>query len=306
MDKLFSRFFFSVASRTAGLLALLCLLGSCTFSREGRPLQILLVPSQDKGVLLEKGTLVKEWLEKDLRRRVEIQVPVNYTTIIEAFGGKRADVAFMNSFGYLLAHAKHRAQVRLIAVSQGKTEYFGQIIARKGRINGIQELKGKKWGFVSPASGSGYVAVLKFLQNQNLKADDFTFFGSHDAVVTAVYQGRVDVGATFYAEDESGVPQDARRLVKTQFPDVFEKLERVSMTGPLPNEVVVVRADLPDNVKTEVTQSLQKFIRTETGHKIFRDLYHYDDLVPTTEAPFLALEKDFAALGLGVEKLISK
>ncbi len=301
-----SRFSFSVAGRVAGWLALLCLLGSCTSSREGRPLQILLVPSQDKGVLLEKGALVKVWLEKDLKRQVEIQVPVNYTTIIEAFGGKRVDVALMNSFGYLLARAKHGAQVRLIAVSQGKTEYFGQIIARKGRINGIQELKGKKWGFVSPASGSGYVAALKFLQNQNLKADDFTFFGSHDAVVTAVYQGRVDVGATFYAEDEGGVPQDARRLVKTQFPDVFEKLERVSMTGPLPNEVVVVRADLSETLKFEVTYSLQKFIRTEAGKKIFRDLYHYEDLVATTDAPFLALEKDLETMGLGVEKLIDK
>lgn len=273
-------------------------------------MQILLVPSQEKGILLENGSVVKDWLERDIKHPVEIQVPINYTAIIESFGSKRVDVAFMNSFGYLLARTKHGAQARLIAVSQGKTEYFGQILTRKGHLKGHlkepQDLKGKKWGFVSPVSGSGYIAALKYLRGRNIKAEDYSFLGSHDAVVTAVYQGRVDVGATFFAEDEGGIPQDARRLVKTQFPDVFEKVERVVLTGPLPNEVVVVRADLSEILKSEVTKSLQKFIRTKIGRQIFRDMYHYEDLVEVTETPFLELEKEFVALGLGPERLIGK
>lgn len=292
-------------SAIIGLIACLGLLNSCTSRNPEGPIQVLLVPSQENKILVDNGNILKAWLETDLQRAVEVKVPVNYIAVIEAFGSKRADVAFMNSFGYLLARKKYGAQARLIAVSQGKTEYRGQIIVRKGKVQSLADLNGKTFGFVSPISGSGYVAALKYLREHKILIKDQSFLGSHDAVVTAVYQGRVDAGATFYADDEAGQPQDARRLVKTQFPDVFEKIERLALTEPLPNEPVVFRADMPENLKIKIIQSLQKFIATDLGHKTFRELYHYENLVPVTEKVFDSLEQEFARLGLEPEKTVS-
>lgn len=296
---------FSLGSAIISLVVCLGILSSCTSRNPVGPIQILLVPSQENRILVENGNVLRTWLETDLQQPIEVKVPVNYTAVIEAFGSKRADVAFMNSFGYLLARKKYGAQARLIAVAQGKTEYRGQIIVRKGKVKDVADLHGKTFGFVSPISGSGYITALKCLREKKITIKDQSFLGSHDAVVTAVYQGRVDAGATYYVDDEGGIPQDARRLVKTQFPDVFEKVERLALTEPLPNEPVVFRGDMPENQKLAIIKSLQKFIATDLGRKTFRELYHYENLIPVTETVFDSLEQEFARLGLAPEKTVS-
>lgn len=288
------------------LLSLLSVwfLMSCTQRDKQAPIQVILVPAQESMVLEEYGQKLRLWLEKDIGRSVEVKVPMNYTAVIEAFGSKRADLAFMNSFGYLLAREKYQAEARLVTVSKGKKEYFGQIIARSDKVKTLKDLEGKNFAFVSPISGSGYLAALKFLKINNINIKGHSFMGKHDSVVTAIYQGRADAGATFYASDENGQPNDARRLVKIQYPDVFEKIHRLALTGPMPNEPVVLRHDLDESLKKKLIDSLKKYITTSEGKEVMHKMYHIEEFADTEDKAYDSLKEDMKLLGQDPKSLI--
>lgn len=96
--------------------------------------------------------------------------------------------------------------------------------------------------------------------------------------MTAVYQKQVDAGAAFYTPpDEDGTPKDARMLIKAQYPDVFDKVKILKLTGPIPNDPVAFRKDLPEELKKKITDSLVRYIKTEEGKKTMYNLYHITD-----------------------------
>jgi phosphonate transport system substrate-binding protein len=65
------------------------------------------------------------------------------------------------------------------------------------------------------------------------------FSMKHDSVITKVYLGEVDAGATFYSPPTEGKMEDARRLVLTQYPDVESKVRILELSEPIPNDPIV-------------------------------------------------------------------
>ena len=72
-----------------------------------------------------------------------------------------------------------------------------------------------------------------------------------------VYQHQVDAGAVFWLPDENNQPWDARRMVLTQYPDVFEKVKIIAKTQELPNEAIVIRKDFPVDLQGKISNSLR-------------------------------------------------
>ncbi len=257
-------------------------LNSCTQSKEigskANPLKFYLLPSQDMTTLQDSGKILKKYLEKELDMHVEVELPTSYIAVIEAFGSKRADAAVLNTFGYILANEKYGAIAKLRLVNRGRDEYYGQIIVHKDGPKTIKELNNKKFAFVDPASTSGYLLPTRLFQQEGVKLKEHIFAGRHDTVVTAVYQRKVDGGATFYTPpDEDGTPKDARWIVRAQFPDVFEKIKILKLTGPIPNDPLTLRKDLPEELKTKIVEAMKKYIKTDEGKKVLMDMYHITD-----------------------------
>jgi phosphonate transport system substrate-binding protein len=255
---------------------------SCTKSKETgskeNPIKFYLIPAQDMQGLSDNGKLLETYLKKDLGLEVSVELPVNYVAVVEAFGSKRADVAIINTFGYILAHEKYNVEAHLKLMNRGRDEYYGQIMARVDGPKTIKELEGKKFAFVDPASTSGYLLPMRLFKQEKIKIKEHLFAGRHDSVVTAVYQKQVDAGAAFYTPpDEDGTPKDARMLIKAQYPDVFDKVKILKLTGPIPNDPVAFRKDLPEELKKKITDSLVRYIKTEEGKKTMYNLYHITD-----------------------------
>ncbi len=261
---------------------LIFLFNSCTQSKEigsaKNPLKFYLVPAQDMMTLQESGKILKKYLETELDMHVSVELPTSYIAVIEAFGSKRADAAILNTFGYILAHEKYGAVAKLRLVNRGRDEYYGQIIAHKDGPKSIKELNNKKFAFVDPASTSGYLLPTRLFKQENIKLKEHVFAGHHDSVVMAVYQRKVDAGATFYTPpDEDGTPKDARWIVRAQYPDVFEKIKILKLTGPIPNDPLTLRKDLPEELKIKIVNALKKYIKTDEGKKVLMDMYHITD-----------------------------
>ena len=265
---------------------------ACTKKRaeigsEQNPVKLFFVPSVDVKVLEDSSKKTKDFLEKETGFKFEVSIPQSYVAVVEAFGTDRVDVAALNSYGYYLARTKYKAEARLTVLRHGSTTYQSQFITRAGSsIKSLKDFKGKKIAFVDPASASGYLLPLKMLRSMGVEPGETVFAMKHDNVVSMVYNGQVDAGATFYTPAHDGKTEDARRLVKTQYPDVEEKVQIVQLSEPIPNDPIVFRANLPEEIKSKITQAFLKFISTEEGKSAFKAIYGVDDLKVATDADY--------------------
>lgn len=290
-------------------LAVLLTMSSCTQSKElgseANPLKFYLIPAQDMMTLQESGKILKVFLEKELKMHVAVELPTSYIAVIEAFGSKRADAAILNTFGYILASEKYGAVAKLKLVNRGRDEYYGQIIAHKDGPKSIKELNNKKFAFVDPASTSGFLLPSRLFKQEDIKIKEHIFAGRHDSVVMAVYQKKVDAGATFYTPpDEDGTPKDARWIVRTQYPDVFDKVRILKLTGPIPNDPLTLRKDIPEELKTKIVQAFQKYIKTEEGKKVLMDMYHITDFKEASDKDYDVIRNYLKDLGKSAQDFV--
>ncbi len=271
---------------------------------EENPIQFALVPGQDSAVLIENGRVLEKWILQQSGLHVRMQVPTNFIAVVEALGSRRVDVAILNTFGYILAHEKYQAQARLIGMNGDVAEYWGQIITADPTIKTLHDLTGKKFAYVDPASTSGYVLAAKLFQDEKIRLGETIFAGKHDSVVTMVYQRRVHAGATYHTLPENGAPQDARRLVVAQFPDVYEKVRIIAKTGPIPSDPVVFRRDFPRDLESKITASLKSFSSTPQGARALKNLYHLTGFRDCTDQDYAKARKILLEIGAKVQDLV--
>ncbi len=252
------------------------------------PIKFYLVPGQEIQVLKDASKSLKAFLEKETGLFFDVQVPVSYIALVESFGTRRADVGIVNTFGYIIAHEKYGVTAQLRIISYGRNHYFGQILAHKDGVKSVADIKDKKFAFVDPASTSGYLLAAKLFKDRGIKPKEFVFAGRHDSVVSMVYQKQVDAGATFHVpeKNEKGQSMDARRLIRTQYPDVEEKVVILEKTGPIPNDPVIFRKDFPPELQKKIVELLRVFVKSEEGLKTFKALFNVTDFEPAVDSDY--------------------
>ena len=277
-------------------------LGACTGKKElgssENPIKIFFTPSVDAKVIDDHSKVLKDYLEAVTPYKYKISIPQSYIAVVEAFGTKKADVAAFTTYGYILAHEKYGVEAHFTVLRHGSADYKSQFIARADSgIQSIEDLNGKKLAFVDPASASGYLLPLNSLKDKNIKPRETVFAGKHDNVVTMVYNKQVDAGATFWSpEDEEGI-QDARRLVKTQFPDVEKVVKIIALTDSIPNDPIVFRKDLPEEMKKTLQGALLNFINSPQGKEAFKKIYGVDGIKQSSDKDYDKVRSMLKALG---------
>lgn len=287
-----------------GSLLLCACTKSDTLGSAKNPVKISLVPGQDTKVLEDNGNKLAAYLEKEIGLKFRVDVPVSFIAVVEALGTKRADIAMMNTFGYLLASEKYGARVRLIGLFKGTDQYWGQIIARVDGPKTLKDLNGKKFAYVDPASTSGYLLAEKLFREQGIKPKEVIFAGRHDSVALMVYQKRVDAGATFHALPDGGEPQDARKLIKTQFPDVYDRVRILAKTGPIPNDPIVFRKEFPVDLQEKIVATIRKYLGTPEGKTVMDGLYHMDGVRDADDSDYEGIRKTLLEMGASASQYV--
>lgn len=295
-------------SMALGLSSVLSLVAFADDSKIGtrkNPLKLVMVPSTDSTKILTSMKPVARCLEKETGLTFEISVPNNYIVAIEGMGSKKVDIAFLPTFGYLLAHEKFGAEALLKASRNGETTYRAAILARTDRnIKSVKDLNGKKIAYVDPASTSGYILPKKLFMDSKIKPSEEVFQGKHDAVVTAVYQGQVDAGAVFYNKPVDGKIKDAREKVKTQFPDIEEKVKIVTLTDDIPNDPIVIRKEIPAEAKTKISKAFQSCVAQLPD--AFRGINNSDAFANVKDSDYDGVRKTVKLLGINITAEIEK
>jgi len=246
-----------------GVIILLCLtivIGGCqttTENTEQSELKVLkmgLIPADDADERIRNYEPIKEYLSEKLGVPVEIQVTSDYTAAVEAMRAKHIDMAWFGPFSYVIAAnvAGAEAIVNGVKASTGSATYKSVIIANvDSGIETLDDLKGKSFAFVDPASTSGNLIPRKLLIENEIDPDnDFStsyFAGTHNAVQYAIANGKVDAGAT-----GDNVHQ---RMVEAGEIDPEVNIV-IYESEPIPGSPIVVRGDLSEKLKKEIQQAL--------------------------------------------------
>jgi phosphonate transport system substrate-binding protein len=274
------------------------------------PVKIYFTPSVDAKRISFNAVALTDYLHKETGYYFVTAVPASYVAVVEAFGSGKVDIAAINTFSYLMAHAKYGAEAKLRVVREGnQTTYKGQFITRfDSGINSIADINGRTMAYVDPSSTSGYILPKAILDSMGVKPSETVFAMRHDNVVTMVYQGQVAAGATYYAppDPQTGEIMDARMRVLQQFPDVAKKVKIIGFTQDIPNDPWVFRKGLSETMKEKIIDALLKFVKTPAGEKSLFDIYDITGLIRTNDSDYDSLRKLLEKQHISFEDLIKK
>lgn len=155
---------------------------------------------------------------------------------------------------------------------------------------GLDKVAGRSVSFTSATSTSGGVFPQLQLFNEGIDIEDdieYSYLVSHTDSVAAVYNGDFDIGLSF---------DDARRGLRNDNPDVGSKVIVFNITEEIPNDIVAVRGDLPDDLKQAIFDLTKAFLATDEGEAIFDEIYGWTDVQ-------VAIDSDFDVVREAAEKL---
>lgn len=281
-----------------------------SFGAAANPIRIALTPSVDARKVTNSADKLQKFLERQTGYAFSIVVPTSYIAVVEAFGSGKADVAAINTFGYILAHQKYGAEAVLKVVRRdGETEYKGQFIAHvDSGIDSLADLQGKRFAFTDPSSTSGYILPKAILARNHITPAEEVLAGKHDNVVTMIYQKQVDAGATYYSppDKSTGEILDARARVVRQFPDIYNKVKIIGFTQSIPNDPIIFRKDFPADMKKKIIDALLAFQTTPEGKKALFEIYSVEGLVPARDSDYDVLRAILEEQKVEVEKALKK
>ena len=239
------------------------------------PIRMMFVPSGDAQVIVKGGQEVAELLQKETGLHFRTSVATSYAAVIEAMGAGKVDIGWLATFSYVLAKDKYDVELLLVVQRFGSPFYRGQIMVRADSgINSLDNLQGKRFAFVDPASTSGHLYPKTLLLSKGLDPKTFfsktIFAGSHNAVVLSIYKGEVDGGAAY---------DGSRAAVAKSYPDVFDKIKVLAYTKEIPNDTVSVRKELPADLKVRLRNGLKKISDSPEGSKVLKRLYGISGLM---------------------------
>ena len=257
------------------------------------------VPSGDPQDIIASGDTLAQMLTDATGLTVQSTVGTDFSSVREAMCAGQAQIGWLNTFNYVMAAEQCGVDAALVTSRFGATTYAGQIIVRADSgIETLQDLKGKVMCWVDPASTSGYIIPRIMLAAEGIDPDtDFAETieaGSHNNVVTQVYNGDCDAGATF---------SDARTGIEEEFPDVLEKVIVLANTSDIPNDSVAFIADFPADMREQIVTALLDIAGTPEGQEALNTLYNIEGLQASSDAFYDTFRADLSRAGINIEEL---
>jgi phosphonate transport system substrate-binding protein len=279
-----------------------CGAGEPELGTESNPIVMSFVPSGDTQDIIASGDTLAQMLSEATGLNVTSNVGTDFSSVREAMCAGQAQIGWLNTFNYVLANEQCGVDAALATSRFGTTTYAGQIIVRADSgIDSLDDLNGKVMCWVDPASTSGYIIPRIMLAAEGIDPD--TAFsqtieaGSHNNVVTQVYNGDCDAGATF---------ADARTGIEEEFPDVLEQVAVLATTADIPNDSVSFNSDFPEEMRAEIVTALLDIAASPEGQEALNTLYNIEGLVESSDSFYDTFRADLSRAGIDIEDLAAQ
>ncbi len=210
------------------------------------PLRLVIHPSESASLTREHWEPVTEYLSEGLGQEVELFIVTEYAGAIEAMKYGHADIATFSGAGYIQA-LEQGAKIDVVAkefkTDTGSPGYYSLLIALSD--TDVTDLNALTLAFTKVGSTSGYFVPLMYLESQGIEPKEVLYAGSHQAVILAVQNGSVDVGAVA-----------SHRLVEAVENGVLKEGEFIVLwkSALIPSAPVVVQSALPQATKDKIVE----------------------------------------------------
>lgn len=197
------------------------------------------------------------WLGEKVGVDFVIVTARDYNQMVELMAYEMIELGSISPIPFVLAQTINPSIEMLVTelsedLSKGSktAQYHALIVTRKDNkdINDIYDLEGKRFGFVSNQSTSGYVYPLAYLRKQGIDTnkyfDKVYFLGSHPRLTDAVAANSLDAGTTWdynlkQAQEKHG--------------DIFKVL---AVTGEIPNLGIAISSQVSEDLKQRIRLAL--------------------------------------------------
>ena len=210
-------------------------------------LKVALLPDENASTIIKNNQGLKDYLEAQLGKKVELVVTTDYSSMIEAMRHGRLDLAYFGPLSYVLARQKSEIEPFAALKVKGSTTYQSVVIANiSSGVNAIGDIKGKNMAYGDKVSTSSHLIPKSVLAEQGLDAGreyQEHFVGSHDAVALAVQNGHAQAGGLSRPIFESLVE---RKMVS------LDKVKVLEYSKPFPQYPWTLRSNLKPELKDKI------------------------------------------------------
>lgn len=210
-------------------------------------LKVALLPDESASTIIKNNQGLKDYLEAQLGKKIELVVTTDYSSMIEAMRHGRLDLAYFGPLSYVLARQKSEIEPFAALKTKGSTTYQSVVIANTSSgVKAIGDIKGKNMAYGDKVSTSSHLIPKSVLAEQGLDAGrDYEehFVGSHDAVAMAVQNGHAQAGGLSRPIFESLIE---RKIVS------LDKVKVLQYSKPFPQYPWTMRSNLKLELKEKI------------------------------------------------------
>jgi phosphonate transport system substrate-binding protein len=297
------------------VVVLLSLIGGSAFGADNsKPVILVWYPNESVTEMKEARDEVAAIVKNALGRKVEQKLTTDYVIAIEALGNKNATLGLLGPQGYVEAHDKN-AKVLPLVVNSGASGtlndalYYSWLNVKKGNEDqyksgsgySLDKIAGKRFGFVSNSSTSGFKvpsnaivtyfkkkpAWSKLEQSDLIEGGKDKFFkevlygGSHQGSMANLLMDKVDVAAFCdtcvfnYIDLISGTQNKAGAVyrIKDKADEPFNAFPGVQFVSivsiPVLNSPFVVNTDMLSKAEVDKLVAALTSDATTNNQKVF-------------------------------------
>ena len=222
-------------------------------SAESLPSTLMIASIASRNETPEQLQHLTEYLTKTLKRPVSIQAIKDYNRTVDLLVEEKVQVAVLGPLSYIEAKQRNPQIEPIVAPinkSTGRPWYKSAIIANSASgSQTLDDLKGKRLGFVSKLSTSGYMFAVVHLLGLGFNFDtDFAsvqFFKNQEDTLAALLDGKVDAIAI-----NLDIYNQAKEAGKINY---FYQV--IWESEPIPESPIVVTQKLSPQLITELKEA---------------------------------------------------
>jgi len=204
------------------------------------------IPRYNPMVMYRNYQPIMDYLTEKTSYHFELKLARSYTETVKALRTGVTQIASLGAVTFIEANRDFGAQPILKPLNVHSKSYYRSIIIvpEDSPVEGLSDLRGKRFAFGDPHSTSGNLIPRHYLYTHGVTLFDFGSYDnleSHDAVVKAVLKGKADAGAV-------------KDVVAQRY--LQHGLRFLASSDPIPSVPIVVRKDAPAQLVKETKQAL--------------------------------------------------
>lgn len=239
-------------------------------------------------------------IEAELGVPVKVFTPADYDGVIQGLLGGTIDYAWLGASGYAKIFLTDPEAVEVKLTKQnldGSTGYYSIGFARKDSgITSMDDAKGKTFAFADPNSTSGFLVPGAELRAKYGRLEDYfsevKMSGGHEQTLIGVANGDFEAGVSWadgLGNWEDGFNSGAFRKAADAGLIDMTNLVEIWRSKLIPEGPMVVRKDLPQDVKDKVTALTADLWETDKACAYNVAAGDAKDFVPVTHDAYLGI-----------------